>query len=98
MSALRSFNEVGHQVYTKAMYYVYILKSQKDPSQTYIGYTENLKERIKTHNLKLVPHTKKFAPWKIETYVAFSDKHLALKFEKYLKVGSGKAFLNKRLL
>lgn len=97
MSALRSFNEVGHQVYTWLVYYVYILKSQKDPTQTYIGYTEDLKQRFKAHNSGSVLHTKKFIPWKLETYTAFSDKYLALKFEKYLKVGSGKAFLNKRL-
>ena len=32
------------------MYYVYLLRSIKNPSETYIGYTGDLEERIKTHN------------------------------------------------
>jgi hypothetical protein len=31
------------------------------------------------------------------TYLAFSDKELALSFERYLKGGSGHAFANHRL-
>lgn len=31
------------------MFYVYVLKSKKD-KQLYIGYTNNLKRRIKEHN------------------------------------------------
>lgn len=85
-------------MYNFTVYYVYILKSVKDPTQTYIGYTEDLKQRFKAHNSGSVSHTKKFIPWKLETYTAFSDKYLALKFEKYLKSSSGKAFLNKRFV
>ena len=81
------------------MYYVYILRSIKSPAQTYIGYTTNLDKRLIDHNEgQGAKHTNKFKPWEIETYIAFSDRKLALKFEKYLKIGSGKAFLNKRLI
>ena len=39
------------------MYYVYILKSKKDEN-FYIGYTKNLKNRIKMHNQGKVKSTK----------------------------------------
>ena len=32
------------------MYYVYMLKSKGIKSVTYVGYTNNLKKRIKLHN------------------------------------------------
>ncbi|MFP4547999.1 MAG: GIY-YIG nuclease family protein [Fidelibacterota bacterium] len=34
----------------KTMYYTYILKSIKFPNKTYIGYSENLKQRLQYHN------------------------------------------------
>jgi hypothetical protein len=43
-----------------------------------------------------VPHTSKYAPWQLKTYVAFSDEKKAHAFEKYLKSGSGRAFAKKR--
>jgi predicted GIY-YIG superfamily endonuclease len=79
-------------------HYVYILRSVNDPKQVYIGYTRNLEERLTFHNSEGTYHTRKFQPWKIETYVVFSSEKLAIEFEKYLKVGSGKAFMRKRLI
>ena len=81
------------------MYIVYILKSVKDPKLYYIGMTENLEKRLREHNNGVLPsYSKSFAPWEVETYIAFKNKLLAEKFEEYLKVGSGQAFLKKRLL
>ncbi len=80
------------------MFYVYILRSETHPEQTYVGFTEDLKQRFQTHNQGGSPHTAKFAPWQIEFYCAFKYKHAALDFERYLKSHSGKAFANKRLL
>jgi predicted GIY-YIG superfamily endonuclease len=80
------------------MYYVYILRSLTSPEQTYIGFSADLKKRIKKHNEGDCPHTAKFTPWKIIWYSAFPDKARALDFEKYLKSHSGKAFATKRLM
>jgi len=44
-----------------------------------------------------LPHTAQFKAWHLITYVAFSDKQKAAKFERYLKSGSGHAFANRRL-
>lgn len=77
---------------------VYILKSYKDPVKYYVGITENLKKRLQEHNASLSYYSKRYAPWHVETYITFSDERAAEKFEKYLKKGSGQAFLTKRLL
>lgn len=79
------------------MFYVYILQSIAFPEHFYIGITEDLKARITKHNAKEVPHTSKYAPWRLKTYIAFSDKAQAFAFEKYLKTASGRAFAKKRL-
>lgn len=79
------------------MYYVYFLKSLSNESKTYIGYTCNLKERLKTHNTGGSIYTKPDRPWKLVAYIAFDSKEKALNFEKYIKVGSGAAFAKKRL-
>ena len=80
------------------MYIVYILTSLLDSSKYYIGITENLEGRIKEHNSGKKGYSKQYAPWQIETYITFRDKILAQEFERYLKVGSGHAFLKKRFL
>ena len=79
------------------MFYVYLINSEKFPEQKYIGFTQNLKQRLYEHNHGMSNHTKKYTPWKLITYIAFSDKYAALDFEAYLKKGSGHAFANKRL-
>jgi putative endonuclease len=45
-----------------------------------------------------VPATKPFLPVELIFYCAFKDKYKAFEFEKYLKSGSGRAFMNKRFL
>ena len=80
------------------MHYVYILKSQKHPSRIYIGQTRDLKRRFTEHNQGENKSTKFYSPWKLMTYHAFSDKPKAIRFEKYLKSGSGREFIRKRLL
>jgi predicted GIY-YIG superfamily endonuclease len=78
------------------MRYVYLLQSESS-EQRYVGLTTNLKQRLAKHNAKQSPHTSKYAPWKLVTYVAFSDGRKAELFERYLKSGSGHAFARKRL-
>jgi putative endonuclease len=79
------------------MKYVYLIQSISFPTQRYAGITSDLKTRLKSHNKGQSPHTSKFKPWKLVTYVAFSDESKAIDFEKYLKSGSGRAFAEKRL-
>jgi predicted GIY-YIG superfamily endonuclease len=78
------------------MRYVYILESLNN-EHFYVGMTDDLRNRVAKHNAGEVPHTSKFKPWRVKTYVAFSDIGQAIKFEKYLKSPSGRAFAKKRL-
>ena len=79
------------------MFYVYLLQSEDYPDQRYVGLTTDLKQRFAEHNAGKSPHTSKFRPWRLVTYVAFSDLAKATAFERYLKSGSGHAFARKRL-
>ncbi|MBK9170530.1 MAG: GIY-YIG nuclease family protein [Bryobacterales bacterium] len=79
------------------MHYVYFLQSQSHPGQRYIGLTSDLKARLAKHNEGGVPHTSKFRPWRLVTYVAFCTRTQAAQFERYLKSGSGRAFANRHL-
>jgi putative endonuclease len=79
------------------MQYVYLIQSQADPQQRYVGTTEDLRERIQAHNAGQSVHTAKYKPWKIVAYFAFEVQDRALRFEKYLKSGSGRAFANRHL-
>jgi predicted GIY-YIG superfamily endonuclease len=77
--------------------YVYILQSIETPEHYYVGVTDDLRSRLQKHNAGDVSHTSKFRPWRIKTYIAFTDGERALAFEKYLKSGSGRAFAKSRL-
>jgi len=79
------------------MFYVYIIKSEKDDSR-YIGVTTNLERRLQEHNSGLAKYTSSKRPFKLVWYCAFNDKQKAYDFEKYLKSSSGYAFTKKRLI
>lgn len=81
---------------TNGFCYVYMLQSVPHPEHYYVGMTENLEQRLKTHNSGQVPHTSKHLPWRIETAIAFRCRDKAVAFEKYLKSHSGRAFAKKR--
>ena len=76
-------------------YHVYIIKSISFPSETYIGFTTDIKKRLKKHNESGTNYTSKFKPWKFKNIITFTDKDKALAFEKYLKSHSGRAFAKK---
>lgn len=94
--------EVGailNNLFTKlslAMYYIYLLRSIKSSSKTYIGFTIDINQRLETHNSGGSIHTKKDRPWKLVMYLAFDSKEKAFDFERYIKMGSGHAFAKKR--
>jgi putative endonuclease len=49
------------------MHYVYILESILVPGHFYIGYTANLRERVRKHQADVSTHTAKYRPWKLKT-------------------------------
>jgi len=44
------------------MFYTYLIRSLKFPSERYIGHTSDLKQRIVEHNSGKCEHTAKFVP------------------------------------
>ena len=80
------------------MFYAYILRSEKDDSVLYHGFTSDLKGRLAAHNRGTNPSTKSMRPWTIAWYGAFVTEGAARDFERYLKSASCKAFSRKRLL
>jgi len=51
------------------MWFVYILKSQKD-SHLYVGSTNDLKRRIREHHDGLCESTRQRRPMELEAYIA----------------------------
>ena len=80
------------------MHYVYLIKSISFPKQHYVGFSEDYEQRLQYHNDGKSTHTNKFKPWKLIGCFAFTSIDQAKDFEKYLKTGSGRAFMKKHFL
>lgn len=72
--------------------FVYILKSLQNAATYYVGITSDFNVRLAAHNAGLSPHTAEHRPWRTLVVIEFDDEEPALKFEKYLKTGSGREF------
>lgn len=77
-------------------YYVYVLKSEKD-GNNYVGYTNNLRERLAMHNAGKVSSTKNRLPIKLIYFEGCLNQQDATKREKYLKSSWGKRYIKNRL-
>ena len=73
-------------------YYVYVLRNRRKDFM-YIGYSENIPARFKTHNTGKVKSTKHFRPLRLIHYEAYSNKKDAKRREKYLKTNRGRTTL-----
>ena len=78
------------------MYYVYVLISLKD-LKLYIGWTKNLKSKIKYHAEGLNKSTKYRKPLKLIYYEAYVVEKDAREREKFLKSGRGHEVIYKQL-
>jgi putative endonuclease len=77
--------------------FVYVLRSEQDPSRHYVGVTENVDNRLEWHNTGPSGETVRHRPWSVIVAVEFADEQTAITFEKYLKSGSGRAFAKRHL-
>lgn len=72
--------------------YVYVLR-QLHEEHYYVGVTSDPGERLIRHNEGRTRHTNRLGgPWTVHVLIEFELETTALRFEKYLKSGSGRAF------
>ncbi|MCF8343479.1 MAG: GIY-YIG nuclease family protein [Bacteroidales bacterium] len=80
------------------MFTVYVLYSEKY-DKIYIGYTTDLESRYLSHNLLATKGwTVNFRPWKIILTENYPTKSEAMRREKMLKGGQGRAFIRNNLI
>ena len=72
--------------------YVYILRSVNNPERRYVGLASDVVARLRAHNTGQNPSTALWRPWVVEVSIEFRSERLAVRFEKYLKSGSGHEF------
>jgi putative endonuclease len=77
-----------------AVWYIYFL--QLANGDIYVGSTDDLKRRYRSHSLGQVTSTRPFLPAKLKCYIAVETEMHARQLERYFKSGSGKAFAKKR--
>ena len=66
-------------------YYVYMLKSLEEKTVTYVGYTSDIKKRIKLHNLGKGAKFTRGRKWKLIYKEKFNSKKEAILREYYIK-------------
>jgi putative endonuclease len=72
--------------------FVYVLRSDADPSRHYVGLTSDVPSRLEWHNAGPDGHTVQHRPWSLLVAIEFQTESAAVSFEQYLKSGSGRAF------
>jgi putative endonuclease len=66
------------------MFFVYILEAV-NTKRYYIGQTENLENRVKSHNQGKNLSTKAYIPWNLKWWKEFETRSEAIKVEARLK-------------
>jgi putative endonuclease len=78
------------------VFYVYVLQSLADHG-LYIGFSGDLRRRLKEHEAGESFATSFRRPWKLIYYESYLDEQDALGREKFLKSGGGRRHLDKQL-
>lgn len=73
-------------------YYVYILQN-KSKNFIYIGYSEDLRKRVKEHNDGKSKSTKHYIPLELIHYESYKNSKDAKRRELYLKTNRGRTTL-----
>jgi predicted GIY-YIG superfamily endonuclease len=77
--------------------FVYVLKNSGSPPRYYTGLTSDVEARCAAHNAGCSVYTAKYRPWSVDVVIEFADERRAIAFERYLKSGSGGAFVRRHL-
>lgn len=68
-----------------------VLCGDADPARDYVGITGNVPDKLEWHNAGPSGHTISHRPWSVVVSLEFADERTAIRFERYLKSGSGRA-------
>ena len=82
-----------------SMFWVYVLENAK--GQFYIGHTNNLKNRISSHNRTgktLGKFTRKNGPWRLVWSEEHADRAFAMRREREIKSWKSARLIRERLL
>ena len=77
--------------------FVYVMKNDDIPPRYYTGLASDVGARLASHNAGQCPHSGKHRPWHLDVVIKFADEARAVRFERYLKSGSGCAFAKRHL-
>jgi putative endonuclease len=77
--------------------FVYVLRNADQNPHFYVGLTSDVNARLADHNAGRCPHTVSRRPWQRHVVIEFPDEKRAIRFESYLKSGSGRAFAKRHL-
>ena len=72
--------------------FVYVLNNDDRHPHFYVGLTSDVNARMLDHDAGRCPHTASGRPWRLYVVIEFPDEKRAVRFERYLKSGSGRAF------
>ena len=68
------------------MYFVYLIVSKnKKRTISYVGYTNNIKKRLKNHNDSKGAKFTRGRKWRLKYFKSYSTKNIAMKEEYNLK-------------
>ncbi|HKK75313.1 MAG TPA: GIY-YIG nuclease family protein [Saprospiraceae bacterium] len=79
------------------MYFTYVLYSEAH-DKIYIGHTQDVDQRMKSHNETGDGYTKRYRPWRLVYSERFSTRAAAMRREKALKGGKGRAWIRANLI
>lgn len=74
---------------------MYLIRSVAT-GRVYVGASGDVPRRIREHNAGKVPSTRRDRPWTLLEVEPHADKYTALRREKYLKSGAGRAEIRHR--
>jgi putative endonuclease len=80
------------------MFHAYVIISDSHSDRYYIGLSSRPRDRLAEHNAGKNPSTASFIPWRFAVVFSFPSEKTARRFERYLKGGSGRAFLRRHIL
>jgi|WetSurMetagenome_2_1015567.scaffolds.fasta_scaffold83434_2 putative endonuclease len=93
-------SEFAHE--TRVLYppkrFVYIIRSGNHPARRYVGVTANPETRLNAHNAGQNRSTAQWRPWCVDVCVEFRTERVALRFERFLRSGAGRAFASRHFV